>query len=170
MGIPDQTNLAEYYQTQTEAITPAFPNWQKSFISGPDSPLFEIEHRIHQRQPQLLISRVTFKSKAEGPPGHVHGGASAALIDEVMGIVVWHNQFLCVTQNLNLRYVKALPLSVDGYLVTEIVKVNERTIEVDCTIFDHKKTPYVSAQGVFHRLSESQLKLFTRTDPGKPGC
>ena len=160
MGTPDLNHLPELFEKHAKVITPAFPNWQKSFISGPDSPLFETEHRILTDRSECLVSLVKFKTKAEGPPGHVHGGASAALIDELMGIVVWHNQYLCVTQNLSLRYIKALPLMMNGYVVTEIAKVHERTIEVNCTIYDEQKTPYVSAQGVFHRLSESQLKLF----------
>jgi len=159
--------LDHLFSDRSEIVTPAFPNWQKSFISGAESPLFEIEHRIEIGNPRHLISRVRFREKAEGPPGHVHGGASAALIDETMGVVVWHNQFYCLTQNLNLQYLKPLPLSLEAFVTVEITLVTERTIEVSCAIQDAKKTPYVSAQGVFHRLKPEQLQKFIDSNSPK---
>lgn len=160
MPIQSHESLKDFFENQATVISPPFPNWQRSFISGTDSPLFVIEHRIGTTNPHVLLSRVTFKPKAEGPPNHVHGGASAALIDESMGIAVWHNQFVCLTQNLDLTYLRALPLTTVAYMWNEISKISEKTIEVHCTIFDEKKTPYVSAQGVFHRLTLDQLKKF----------
>lgn len=140
-------------------ITPAFPNWDRSFVSGPESPLFEVEHRL-ATDPLELISHVIFKPKAEGPPGHIHGGASAGLIDEVMGILVWNQNYPCVTQTLSMKYLKPLPLNQEAYLITTISAVSEKTIEVKCTIFSNEKTPYVQATGVFHRLTQEQLKRF----------
>jgi acyl-coenzyme A thioesterase PaaI-like protein len=158
MALISTQNLSQLYLQDTQIILPAFPNWKKSFISGPNSPLFEIEHRIETADTYCLISRVKFKDHSEGPPGHVHGGASAALIDEAMGIVVWHNRFLCVTQALNLKYLKTLPLTLDAYVVTEITTVTGRTIDVTCRILDGNQKSYVSAEGVFHRLTPEQLK------------
>jgi uncharacterized protein (TIGR00369 family) len=160
MGILHEDDLLAFYLDETETIQPPFPNWQKSFISGTDSPLFQIEHKIKIKNPNLLVSRVKFKAKAEGPPGHVHGGASSALVDELMGIVVWHNQFRCLTQNLNLKYLKALPMGTDAFVVSEITHIHQRTIEVTCTIFDEKETAFVSGHGVFHRLTSEQLTKF----------
>jgi acyl-coenzyme A thioesterase PaaI-like protein len=141
-------------------IHPAFPNWERSFVSGPKSTLFEVEHRL-QTDPTELITHVKFKPEAEGPPGHIHGGASAGLIDEVMGVLVWNQNHPCVTQHLSLKYLKPLPLNVDAYLVTTMGAISEKTIEVKCTIFNQEKTPYVQAAGVFHRLTQEQLKRFS---------
>ena len=152
--------VEDFFQNQASPITPAFPNWQKSFISGPASPLFVIEHRIAMKNPLLLLSQVRFKPASEGPPGHVHGGASAALIDESMGIVVWHNQAASLTQSLQLSYFKPLPLNEVAYVISSIPLLGEKTIEVTSIITDQEKTPYVSAQGVFHRLTVEQLQKF----------
>ena len=147
-------------------ITPAFPNWEKSFVSGPNSNLYQVEHRL-QADPLALISHVKFKNGTEGPPGHVHGGATAGLIDEVMGILVWNQKYPSVTQSLTLKYLRPVPLTIDGYLVTTLTSVNERTVEVACAIVNgdndaKEKTPYVQAVGVFHRLTQEQMDRFLK--------
>jgi acyl-coenzyme A thioesterase PaaI-like protein len=152
--------IADFFEQDCVATLPTFPNWQKSFVSGPDSPLYEVEHRIQKQNSQILVTKIKFKNKAEGPPGYVHGGASAGIIDELMGIVVWNNQFLCVTQTLQVQYLKILPLTETAYGVSEIIKIGEKKIEVHCSILNKEKTPYVSAQGVFHRLTAEQLAQF----------
>jgi acyl-coenzyme A thioesterase PaaI-like protein len=141
-------------------INPQFPNWERSFVSGPDSPLFNIEHFIHPNDESKLMTTGSFKLKSEGPPGHVHGGASAALLDEVMGVLVWHQKYFCVTQSIQVHYRRALPLSTEAIVFTEIKARHPKTIEVHATIYDKEKTPYVSSQGVFHQLTADQLERF----------
>lgn len=149
-------------------INPAFLNWEKSFVSGPDSVLYEVEHRISNLNPQLLFTRVKFKQKAEGPPGHVHGGATAALIDEVMGILVWHHSYPCVTEKLSLQYLQAVPLNEEAIILTEIVTENAssaKKIEVRSTVYNEMKKPFVLATGLFHRLNDLQLEQFRKHLP-----
>ncbi len=146
-------------------ITPAFLNWERSFVSGPNSPLFEVEHRLSNQNPDLLITLVKFKPTAEGPPGHVHGGATAALIDEVMGVLVWHNHNRCVTEKLSLQYLRPVPLKEDAVLFTRIYTPDSKEakkIEIRTTIYNKTKSPCVHAQGLFHRLSEAQLEVFRK--------
>ena len=140
-------------------IQPSFPNWQKSFVSGPNSSLFEVEHRL-ETETNELITQVQFKNFAEGPPGHVHGGASAGIIDEVMGVLVWNQNYPCVTQTLSLKYLKPVPLDIEAFLLTQITVVSEKTVEVQCTITNNENTPFVQAKGVFHRLTKEQLDRF----------
>jgi acyl-coenzyme A thioesterase PaaI-like protein len=148
-------------------ITPRFPNWERSFVSGKASTLFQVKHFIHSVRKTLVLSRVSFLPQAEGPPGNVHGGASAALIDEVMGISVWHQGEPSVTQKLELHYGKLLPLEHEAFVFTEIISSHAKTLEVHSNIYGSKfgstekeKTPYVSAQGVFYKLSSEQLANF----------
>lgn len=142
-------------------VIPAFPNWERSFVSGANSPLYQVEHRL-TTEPVELITHVKFKAGAEGPPGHIHGGASAGLIDEVMGVLVWNQNYPCVTQSLNLKYLKPVPLKEDAYLITRLGIVTEKVIEVITVLYDKEKTPHVQAAGVFHRLTQKQLESFMK--------
>jgi acyl-coenzyme A thioesterase PaaI-like protein len=141
-------------------ITPRFPNWEKSFVSGPDSPLYQVAHFIHDTRKSLVLTRVNFLERALGPPGNVHGGATAGLLDELMGIAVWHQGEACVTQKLELHYGKLLPLYDEAMIYTEIVSTSVKTLEVHSTVYGKDELPHVTAQGIFHRLSAEQLEKF----------
>ena len=158
--LPFAKDLKDYFETETKKIVPSFPNWEKSFVSGTQGTLFEVDHRIDSINFNFLFTQIHFQPGTEGPPGHVHGGATAGLIDELMGIALWHNQYKGMTQTLQVFYWKAVPLHDLMYGVTEVVKVGPKKLEVRSTIFDHKKTPYVSAQGVFYHLTQEQLDRF----------
>ncbi len=140
-------------------ITPVFPNWEKSFVSGTNSPLYKVVHHL-TAAPIELITHVNFKDAAEGPPGHIHGGASAGLIDETMGVLVWNQNYPCVTQHLNLHYLKPIPLNMDSYVLTSITSVSVKTVEVKSSIFNAERIPYVQANSVFHLLTPEQYQRF----------
>ncbi|MDA3859948.1 MAG: PaaI family thioesterase [Melioribacteraceae bacterium] len=48
----------------------------------------------------------------QGPPQHAHGGASAALLDEAMGFAAWVTGYKIVSANLNINFLKPVPLGV----------------------------------------------------------
>ena len=139
---------------------PRFLNWEKSFVSGPESPLFEVSHWKSPETPDWLLTKVSFKPRAEGPPGHVHGGASAGLLDEVMGVLAWDREHTCVTRSLQVHYSRALPIGLEARVFTRLVKVESRTLEVHSTVYHQDALPFVSCQGIFHILSEEQLARF----------
>jgi acyl-coenzyme A thioesterase PaaI-like protein len=143
-------------------INPAFPEWEKSFVSGPDSRLFRVSHFISEEDTRSLITRAVFLPHAEGPPGHVHGGATAGLLDEVMGVLVWHHHYKSVTQSIQLHYRKAIPMATEALILTRIMAIHERTIEVHSTLFDGLKNAHVTGQGIFHRLTIDQLGRFRK--------
>ena len=59
----------------------------------------------------LVFTDFEFTLSEQGPPGHAHGGASAAVIDEVMGAAVWRAGQKVVLANLNLNYRLPVPLN-----------------------------------------------------------
>jgi acyl-coenzyme A thioesterase PaaI-like protein len=62
-----------------------------------------------------LTASYTFDALKQGPPGIVHGGALASVIDEAMTAAVFAAGYLAFTVNLNLDY--RVPVMV-GVLVT----------------------------------------------------
>ncbi len=141
-------------------ITPSFPRWERSFVSGPASTLFEVKHSISTHDASVLFTRVRFLPHSEGPPGHVHGGATAGLLDEVMGILVWHQGYASLTQSIQIDFKKAIPLSEPCLIVTRIDALGEQKVEVSCTVFDSSQKVHVIGKGLFHRLTDSQLDRF----------
>ncbi len=58
----------------------------------------------------LVFAEFQFTLAEQGPPGHTHGGASAAVIDEAMGAAVWRSGHKVVLANMNLNYHLPIPL------------------------------------------------------------
>ena len=58
-----------------------------------------------------LVARFDPRDDHRGPPGYVHGGVAATVLDEVMASLGWAlDDTPCVTARLELRYRKGVPL------------------------------------------------------------
>ena len=97
----------------------------------------------------VLTSEFTLNKTHQGPPGHAHGGASAAILDEVMGLVVWASGYKVVAANININYHKMLPLEQPLLAVAHITQVGERKIVSEGKIQLADSTVAVSGSGVY---------------------
>jgi uncharacterized protein (TIGR00369 family) len=110
----------------------------------------------------VLTSEFTLNKTHQGPPGHTHGGASAAILDEVMGLVVWAAGYKVVAANININYRKPLPLHQPLFAEARITEVGERKIISVGEIKLADSTVAVSGSGVYviapHLFEASRLK------------
>lgn len=84
----------------------------------------------------------------QGPPGSVHGGISALLLDNVLGIAVQSAGYLCVTGTLSVRYLHRTPLDADLQLEAEVIGKEGRKVHTTASIV-HDGTTTVTATGLF---------------------
>lgn len=94
----------------------------------------------------------------EGPPGHVHGGAIATMIDAVTGT---HAAFLSgpvMTANLNINYRSPIPLGSTVLLTCSLDKKDGRKTFLSCqvTSTDGSKL-HTEATGLFLSINVSHL-------------
>lgn len=83
----------------------------------------------------------------EGPPGMVHGGVSALLLDHLMGVTASSMQKLTMTGTLKLRYTRPLPLG-DVWLAGRITGDTGRKVTVTAEIGGADGAS-VEAEGLF---------------------
>jgi len=76
----------------------------------------------------VLTSDFTLNDSQQGPPHHAHGGASAAILDEAMGLVVWATGLKVAAVNLEVNYLKPLPLHQPLTVEARITQKDERKI------------------------------------------
>jgi acyl-coenzyme A thioesterase PaaI-like protein len=57
-----------------------------------------------------VSSAFTLTLAQQGPPGHAHGGASAAILDEVMGAAVWQAGYTVAAAKIEVNYRRPVPL------------------------------------------------------------
>ncbi|HWQ83379.1 MAG TPA: PaaI family thioesterase [Anaerolineales bacterium] len=96
----------------------------------------------------------------QGPPGFVHGGASAAVLDEAMGASVWRAGFRAAAVNLNTTFIKPVPLEVRVQVIGEFIEKKDKHIftqgEIrlpDGTVAVKSKGVYVEAPHLFNELT-----------------
>lgn len=64
-----------------------------------------------KKEPPGLVARFEPKAGHRGPPGFLHGGIAATVLDETMASLGWALDGVpCVTATLDLRYRKPVPL------------------------------------------------------------
>lgn len=97
----------------------------------------------------VLTSEFTLNETHQGPPGHSHGGASAAVLDEAMGLVVWAAGHKVAAVNLEINYHKPLPLLQPLTLEARITQMDERKIFSTGEIKLADSTVAVSGRGIY---------------------
>lgn len=85
----------------------------------------------------------------QGPPGFAHGGASAAILDEAMGVAVWRSGFYVAVVNLDINYKYPLPLGQMLKLVARFTRKEDRKIYAVGEICLSNGTMAVSATGIY---------------------
>lgn len=97
----------------------------------------------------LLTSEFTLNESQQGPPNHAHGGASAAILDEAMGLVVWAAGHKVAAVNLNINYHKPLPLNEKLFVEARVARSEERKIISEGKIRLADSTVSVSGSGIY---------------------
>jgi acyl-coenzyme A thioesterase PaaI-like protein len=104
------------------------------FVSGePDGNRFRT--RYFRDSDKHLHARIWFGPETGGPPGHAHGGAVAAVMDEALGLAAWAAGYSIVVGNLNVSFRNMLPLERVITLESRVISAQGRKIMVHGRIF-----------------------------------
>ena len=78
-----------------------------------------------------FYATVIFGKKAMGPPGHVHGGAIAAVLDEALGAAAWMNGLYSMTARLQIDYMAALPIDTPVFVEAWVEKQEGKKVTLN---------------------------------------
>ena len=107
--------------------------------------------------PLEMRGKILFGKKSAGPPGHVHGGCQAAVLDEMMGACGWHHGLGVVAGKIEVNFLQMVPYGKEIDLVARIIKQDDRKVTVtaeiilDGVVLAHSK-------GLFIVLSDERRK------------
>lgn len=87
------------------------PDHGPCFVCGTANP-HSIGVTWYRREDGAITACIALGLHQQGPPGHAHGGALAALLDEAMGFAVWAAGLKVAAVNLNVDYRRPAPLGV----------------------------------------------------------
>ncbi len=116
---------------------------------------------------KLTWCRFRLGRRYQGPPGHLHGGIIATILDEAMGKVNKLRSVVALTKTLEVEYLKPVPLGK-----TLLVEGRERSVRGRkhinvAEIRDEQGVPLARARGVFIAIdAEKMFARFMRKDGG----
>ncbi len=117
---------------------------------APPVQLEEIDNKI--------VGSVRFGAAYEGPPGHVHGGYLAGVLDEVLGSAQTLSDKPGVTGTISVRYCAPTPINRDVRVEGTLDRIEGRKIFTLGKMFvDDQIT--AEATGVFITLKDTDYEL-----------
>ena len=139
------------------------------FGCGPDNDA-GLRLKFHYDEARnCFLSRFRIARRFTGPPGHVHGGIIATILDEAMGKVNRLWQVTAMTREMTIEYLKPTPLN--QWLTAEgrELRVRGRVHFNVGELRDDKGTVLARSRGTFiaidphqmfgHRLSPAERQL-----------
>lgn len=80
------------------------------FGCGPDNPDgMQLKFRLDDAR-NTFVCKFKLSPRYVGPPGHAHGGIIATILDEAMGKVNKIRHVVALTKEMQIEYVKPVPL------------------------------------------------------------
>lgn len=111
------------------------------------------------RDGDVIRSVFEFPGHCEGPPGHAHGGSSAAFLDEMMGAAAWGRRPYVLAVHLSFDYHRPVPLGRELHAVGWLIGEGTRSLQVRGEIRDPEGRLLVSGQGTFAHAPEVLARM-----------
>ncbi|QOV36687.1 PaaI family thioesterase [Streptomyces ferrugineus] len=128
-----------------------FPGGARMYspVTGPGSPLAPPMQVTPEDDG--IVGRCTLGIAHEGPPGYVHGGMSAMLLDELMGWACYRAGTPAMTVSLQMRYHRPVPVETPLRVFAHVTGTEDRKIFVAGSIGtdEDPSIALVTADGVF---------------------
>jgi acyl-coenzyme A thioesterase PaaI-like protein len=103
-----------------------------------------------------IVSEVTMRPIHEGPPGQLHGGWIASLLDQLLGMANTVSSTGGMTAELTVRYRRATPLGVPLTVRARMDSVEGRRMHASGEILAGGVVT-AEAKGLFIKPSESAI-------------
>lgn len=131
-----------------------------SFVSGSDAHRrFRVAY-FKRDSDDHLVGRAWFGPESEGPPGHVHGGAMSAVLDEVLGGAAWVTGHPIVVGRLAVDFRNMIPLGTDTVFESWVDKVAGRKIYTKGWLKGEDGTLYAEGEALCVLLSVKHFERF----------
>jgi acyl-coenzyme A thioesterase PaaI-like protein len=130
----------------------------ESYVSGePGGRRLRIRYFRRSRD-GALTGRIWFGPGSQGPPGHAHGGASAAVLDEAMGFCCWMAGHRVVAARIEVDFRGMVPVGAVATLEAAVERVEGRKVFPRARLWLPDGTLAAESTGLFLELASDQLR------------
>ncbi len=105
---------------------------------------------------QRIRGKFRLGAEYQGGPGFIHGGIIATVLDEVMGKVCRFREVRAVTAELNIEYLKPVPVDADLVVEGHEVEMKGRNLFLAGDIRDGSGKVLARGKGRFVIISPKQ--------------
>ncbi len=98
------------------------------------------------------------KEEHQGYPGVMHGGVTAAALDEAMAWAMYHAGAWAVTGKMEVRFRQPLPLHQKVTVSAEVTRNRGRWLEMRGEIRSEERKLMAESYGLFMRLPEERAR------------
>lgn len=129
----------------------------RQFISETDDDRLRVRY-FERVDDGALVGRVWYGPGAEGPPGHAHGGSTAAIIDEIMGTSCWLAGHPVVAGSITVHFRDMVPLNDIVEIVAYIDRIDGRKLHTIGRITAADGSLLAEGEGVFVEIDPSRFQ------------
>ena len=141
---------------------------QRGTIDDVMGELVSVGGRSHPCSPELrwqeasnrITGTVNFSQAFEGPPGHVHGGWVAGVLDHLMGMTHVRTGHPGMTGGLSVRYLKPTPLNQRIGVSAQATELDDKRTEVKAEM-RFGETTTAKAEAIFVRVDREKFGFET---------
>jgi uncharacterized protein (TIGR00369 family) len=109
-----------------------------------------------------VICRIRVPRRFEGPPGHVHGGVIATLLDEAMSKANRQFGVVAMTRQMEVDYLKPVPLMTPLTLTAHHVSASGRKHRCEAQIADQSGAVLAQGRALFIAVNASTVRALSR--------
>ena len=114
--------------------------------------------------PITATATVTLTRLHEGPPGYIHGGILATLMDEAMSKLNRPLDLLAMTRHMEVDYLRPAPLGIPLTLTARHDRREGRKLFHTAALTHPNGTTLTTAKGVFLVIDPAMLNRKATTD------
>jgi len=136
-------------------VTGKQPNSRDCFVCGLENN-FGLKSSFYELENGELLARFTPSEEHQSYPGRLHGGVSAAILDETIGRAMMNHKEAAlwgVTLEFSMKFRKPVPLDKEVVVRARITAENRRTFEGTGEIVLADGTVAVEGAGRYLKMS-----------------
>ena len=149
---------------QVDGLVDMAKRGERGTIDDVMGELVSVGGRSHPCSPELLwqeasnriMGTVRFNQAFEGPPGYVHGGWVAGVLDHIMGMTHVRTGHPSMTGGLSVRYLKPTPLNQLIEISAKATELDDKRTEVKGTM-RYGETTTATAEAIFVRVDREKF-------------
>jgi uncharacterized protein (TIGR00369 family) len=140
----------------------------RCFGCGENNPI-GLHLRFMLAEDGTVVCDHTVPDTFEGPPGYVHGGMIATLLDETMSKAVRAHGLVAMTRHMSVDYLRPVPSAAPIRMEGMLVRSEGRKHWVEARIRDASDTVLAHAKGLFVEVQPSREKLAAKGESNPHG-